>query len=181
MHCLEPAISMRLLTRSFQIAIIFLYLEKYNFTKMVKRRSVLAGVSGCLIGGGYIVLNRSGSNEETMDTNGEGRGCRNGVTERPKNGTFKFINILHFDELELQIDVENGNNVERIEISSNGETIHTVSNVEDGRQKITFEVEDTTTFDITILNEEGSIIDSAQFYSRCSPQTASGTETTLAE
>ena len=102
-----------------------------------------------------------------MGTNGQGQGCRNGVAERPENGTFEFVNIVQFDELELQIEVREGQNVERIEISSNGETIHTVSNVQAGRQNIAFSVEKETTFDVTVLNEDGAVIDTARFYSRC--------------
>ncbi len=137
---------------------------------MVKRRSVLAGVSCCLAGGGYVALTRSGSNEGTMETGGQGNGCRSGVEQRPANGTFEFVNILQFEEVELHIEVKS-ENVERIEISSDGETVHAVSSVTEGRQKITFAVDDATTFDITVLDGDGSVIDSARFYSRCSSQT----------
>ncbi|WP_254546145.1 hypothetical protein [Halomarina pelagica] len=104
-----------------------------------------------------------------MDTNGPSQGCRNGVTERPENGTFRFVNIVHFDELEVELKVEKGRNVERIVITSNGETIHTVPDVKAGRRTVTFAAEDATAFDIAVLNDDGMVIDTAQFYSRCSP------------
>ena len=105
-----------------------------------------------------------------METDGQGDGCRNGVEQRPENGTFKFVNILQFEEVELHIEVKD-ENVERIEISSAGETVHAVSSVKKGRQNITFTVDDATTFDVSVLDEDGSVIDSARFYSRCSSQT----------
>ena len=112
-----------------------------------------------------------------MNTDGQGQGCRNGVLERPENDTFEFINVVQFDELELQIEVKEGRSVERIEINSNNETIHAVSNVKAGRQKMAFTVENATTFDITVLNDEGTVIDTAQFYSRCSTQADGGNGT----
>lgn len=105
-----------------------------------------------------------------METNGQGRGCRNGVSERPENGTFEFVNILRFDEVELRLDVE-GSDVEQIAISSDGETIRTVSNVEPGEREITFPAEDATTFEVTVSDEGGSVIDTARFYSRCGTRT----------
>ncbi|WP_158057474.1 hypothetical protein [Halorussus halophilus] len=134
---------------------------------MVKRRAFLLGVSGCAIGGGYYAWHQSGSGGGEMDTDGQGQGCRNGVEKRPENGTFEFVNIVQFDKVELHIEVQK-DSVESIEISSNGETIHTESNVKGGDQTITFAAGDATTFDVEVLNSEGSVIDSAQFYSRCS-------------
>lgn len=147
---------------------------------MVKRRAVLLGVSGCVVGGGYLASNRSGSDGETMDTDGQNRGCRNGVVKRPANGTFEFVNVLHFDELEVRLEVVRSD-VEQIAIGSNGETIRTVSNVTPGERRISFPAGTATTFDVTVSDGDGSVVDTARFYSRCGTRTEGGDGTASPE
>ncbi|USZ68822.1 hypothetical protein NGM10_03580 [Halorussus salilacus] len=102
------------------------------------------------------------------------------MSERPENGTFEFVNILHFDELELRLEVKQSD-VARIAVSSDGETIRTVSNVKPGEQKITFRAGNATVFDITASDGDDSVIDTARFYSRCGTQTDGGDGTASPE
>lgn len=135
---------------------------------MVKRRQVLAGAGALVLGVGVFAFDRfGGGNGRSMDTDGDGQGCRSGIIHRAKHGTFEFMNVVRFETVTVQLSVVDGVGVDELVVSSGDEILHTEQDVKPGKQELSFVPGEATRFDIT-AKENGSVIDSARFYSTCS-------------
>jgi hypothetical protein len=132
---------------------------------------VLGGIASIgATGGGLMWLSdQSGAKSTSMTLENPNEGCISKPLKRPENGTIKSVTITRFEQVNAHIKVRKEKKVSELVVRplDSEEVLHRATDIDAGVVKLSFSGGEHTKFEVSVVGNNGSVIDILRFKSKC--------------